>query len=665
MCKKTLSILLALCLLLSAGGAASASYERMSVSSRCVEFIKGYEGFSSEAYEFGGSWYIGYGSLCGRDDYPYGISEEEATELLTDKLENFAGYVNQFLRSCDAGVTQAQFDALCSMTYNFGPAWLDVENRLPSYIANGIESYSDTDIVNAFAAWCHIGGQVNDNLLRRRLAEAELFLYGDYSGDVSDWCRLILDANGGEVESDVLCFPAGESYGVLPQAVREGYTLAGWESEDGGFLSESDAAFSQKVTACWVEGGQLMDVSPSDWYYSYVSELSSRGIIRGYEDGSFRPGSDVTFAEALKLILLAAGYSEKEPAEDEHWAGGYVSFAEKKDYIDESYSLFLDQPISRNEIADLCAAALELDTDLWGSPFDDSDRGSVIALYEAGIVEGSIENGMRLFRGGDSISRAEISAIVWRIYEYVKRNYIIFNEYRIPINFDLRRNPYDSSAFYAQDSRVYYDDSGYDVQYGIDVSFYQNDIDWEAVSRDGIDFAIIRAGYRGCSEGSLNEDVRFREYMDGALSNGLDVGLYFFSQAVSPEEAVEEAEYLLQLIEDYGYDISYPIAFDWEPLNYSYSRTRDFDYSILTDCAIAFCETIADAGYTPMVYYNPSFAYLRYDISRLDGYFTWLAHYTENTDYYYDFHIWQYGSSGQVNGIAGRVDMNISFYRFG
>lgn len=664
--KKILSLILALSLLLSLGITASASYSKRSVSDECVDFIKGYEGFASEQYEFGGSWYIGYGSSCYDGEYPYGITDDEATELLKSRLEGFAGYVNQFLRQYDIGVTQQQFDALCSMTYNFGPAWLNTENRLPSYLVNGIGNYTEQEIVNAFAAWCHIGTQVNDNLLRRRLGEAELFLYGDYSGSVSDWCILILDPGEGQVESDVWCCRVGEDYGTLPTAVLEGYTLAGWETAGGDFLSVNDKAESQKVTACWVDENQLMDISGDTWYYNYVSELSSRGVINGYEDGTFRPDNEVTYAQALKLIMLAAGFSEQEPLEEEgsHWASGYLKFAVAQGYVNEGVGEIFDQPITRDEIADLCAAALELGSeDVTNDLFDDSDRTSVLALNAVGIVEGSFENGRRLFKGGDYITRAEISAIIWRTYSYVREHYIIFNGYRIPINYDLRANPYDSELFYTQHGRVYYDDPNYDVQYGIDVSYYQKDIDWEAVADDGIDFAIIRVGYRGCSEGTLNEDVRFREYIEGAINAGLDVGVYFFSQAINEEEAIEEAEFLLSLVEDY--DINYPVAYDWEPLNYSYSRTLNFDYSVLTDCAIAFCDTVAQAGYMPMVYYNPSFAYLRYDLTRLENYIGWMANYTEKTDYYYDFHMWQYGSSGDVDGIEGRVDMNISFYDFG
>ncbi len=680
--KRIISCLLTLVLTLALCPAARASYEPLDAGEGCEEYIMAHEGFSEHVYSDGTGWYIGYGVACGKDDYPDGISEEEARELLREKLTVFSQSVNAFLQRYDVEVEQWQFDALCCMTYNFGPSWLNVSNRLPAYLAKGIENYSDQQIVSAFAAWCHVGGKVNEGLLKRRIMEANMFLYDDYSCDISNWCWLILDAAGGQVESDVVCYPTGESYGALPAAERAGCVLTSWVWQDGTELLSDDTVLrSGTVRAVWSDeavdlpGGETdkpsapeteglySDVDEGAWYYSYVSELSARGVISGFEDGSFRPGESVSFGQALKLVLLAAGYKEQSADEDQHWAAGYLEFAEKKGFVEEGVIDDLDAVISRDEIADMAAAALELDDEgVSRDTFADTSRSSVLALYSQGIVEGSIENGERLFKGRDDITRAELSAIIWRIADYVDRTLILFFDYRIPINYDLEFNPYDSESFYTEDGRVYYDDDGYDVRYGIDVSFYQKDIDWQAVAADGIDFAIIRAGYRGCSEGELFTDERFYEYIDGALEAGIDVGLYFFSQAVTPEEAVQEAEYLLSLAE--GYDITFPIAFDWEPLNYSYSRTKNYDYSVLTDCAIAFCDTIETAGYQSMIYFNPSFAYLKYDLTKITDRTVWLAHYTENTNYKYNFHMWQYGSSGSVDGIAGRVDMDIAFVDF-
>lgn len=665
--KRILCALLVLALALGVGPAAMGEYENMDASIRCVKFIESMEGFAEKPYTDGTGWYIGYGVACKEGEYAGGISREQAEQLLTDVLADCAEAVNAYLRGCGAQLDQGQFDALCSMTYNFGGSWLDESNRLPRYISRGIEHYSEQQIVGALAAWCHVGGEVNENLLRRRLAEAQMFINGDYSGDDGGWSCLILDPGEGSVDSDVFCFESGKSFGALPTATREGYDLAGWKTEDGRVLDPGDKVQkSLRVSAVWEALEPFPDVAEGDWFHHYVTQLARLGVVEGFDDGKFYPARNVTCGQALKLITRAVGYSEKAAPEEGHWAENYRKFAVSKKFIGEDDMTDLDAAISRDEIADLAAAALGLDTkDTGGSPFADSKRGSVLALYRAGIVTGSEEKGKTVFKGRDSITRAEISAIVCRISDYTDGKLIIFSDYLVPVRQELEPNPYDRELFYTEDNRVCYDDLRYDVQYGIDVSYYQKDIDWQAVANDGIDFAIIRVGYRGCSEGTLNEDERFWEYIEGAQAAGLDVGLYIFSQAVNAAEAREEAEYVLERIGDC--EITYPIAFDWEPLNYSGSRSKDFNYSVLTDCALAFCEVIEDAGYTPMVYLNPSFAYLRYDISRLMNAekIIWLAHYTQKTNYLYDFQIWQYGSSGSVDGIAGRVDMDIAFVNYG
>lgn len=665
--KRILCALLVLALALGVGPAAMGKYDAMDASTRCVEFIESMEGFAEKPYTDGTGWYIGYGVACRQGEYSGGISRDEAEELLKGVLDECAEAVNAYLRKCGAQLNQGQFDALCSMTYNFGGSWLDESNRLPRYISRGIEHYSDRQIVNAFAAWCHAGGEVNENLLRRRIAEARMFLEGDYSGEPGGWCWLVLNPGEGSVESDIFCFESGKSYGELPTAVREGYDFAGWETGDGRVLDGGDKVKGNlRVSAVWEQPELFPDVSERDWFCPYVTQLARLGVVQGFGDGTFRPAEVVTNGQALKLITRAVGYSEKAAPEKGHWAENYRKFAVSKKFIGENDMEDLDAPISRDAIADLAAAALGLDTrDTSGSPFTDSRRGSVIALAKAGIVNGSTENGRLVYKGSSSITRAEISAVVCRISDYTDGKFIVFSDYLVPIRHELASNPYDRDLFYTENNRVRYDDLRYDVQYGIDVSYYQKDIDWEAVAADGIDFVIIRVGYRGSNAGTLNEDERFWEYIEGAEAAGLDVGLYIFSQAVNAAEAREEAEFVLERIGDY--EITYPIAFDWEPLNYSGSRSLNFNYSVLTDCALAFCEVIENAGYTPMVYLNPSFAYLRYDISRLMNAekIIWLAHYTNRSNYLYDFQIWQYGSSGSVDGIAGRVDMDVAFVNYG
>lgn len=681
--KRLFSALLVFVLLLGICPAA-AGYSESEPSDECIEFIKAHESFMSEAYRDGDYWYIGYGTQCEEDEYPDGIDEETADELLREKMTGFTDYINSFLKRYDVEVTQGQFDALASMTYSLGTGWMSTENRLPGYLATGIDNYTDREIMDAFVTWCHIGRTASEGLLRRRITEAKMFLYDDYDTEVSDWKWVIFDLDGGTMLSDVAAFPTGERYSGLPTPEKNGYDFIGWETSGGEVLGEDDRVRENlRVKAVWQReetaeepdtepeapsvpeapsAGVFSDVSQGQWFESYVTSLASRGVISGYPDGTFRPQSGVTLGEGLKLILLAAGYPEKEPLAGGHWASGYLKFAEDQGFTAKGSITDLDRKMTRFEMASLVARALPLPSAGTQSPFADTTSADAAALYAAGIAEGSLEGGSRLFKGNDGITRAEISAIVYRVLGYVDENIILFSGHRIPVDKSLEQNPYDGGDFRSSGGRVYYDSDEYDVQYGIDVSFYQNDIDWNAVASDGIDFAIIRGGYRGCSEGEMFEDTRFREYIEGAKGAGLDVGLYFFSQAINEEEAREEARFLIALADEYGVD--YPLIFDWEPLSYSYSRTNNFDYSRLTKIAVAFCETIEDAGYVPMVYLNPSFAYLRYDLRGLDGIDIWLAHYTETTNYRYDFKMWQYGSSGSVSGIAGRVDMDIAFKNY-
>ena len=224
-------------------------------------------------------------------------------------------------------------------------------------------------------------------------------------------------------------------------------------------------------------------------------------------------------------------------------------------------------------------------------------------------------------------------------------------------------NEYDSQAFGVTDGFLTY---GAGVsQVGVDVSSHQGEIDWQQVAAAGVDFAMIRAGYRGYTEGGLFEDERYRANMEGALNAGLDVGVYFFSQAVSEEEAEEEAEFLLTLLE--GYDVVYPVVFDWERQEKENSRTRETDGDTMTACTIAFCRAIEEAGYLPMVYFSPSKGYGELDLEQLMEWPFWLAHYTADwqpTSFRYHFHIWQYSNEGRVPGISGKVDLNLCLTDF-
>lgn len=194
---------------------------------------------------------------------------------------------------------------------------------------------------------------------------------------------------------------------------------------------------------------------------------------------------------------------------------------------------------------------------------------------------------------------------------------------------------------------------------GIDVSAHQGEIDWSAVATDGVEFAMLRIGARGYTEGKLLPDQKFEANYAGASEQGLDVGVYFFSQAVSKEEALEEADYVLALLN--GRELQMPIVFDWEEVDFAEARTDAVDTETVTDAALAFCRRIEEAGYDSMVYCNGMVGYLRYDLARMQKLPLWYADYGSWPGFAYEFELWQYSQTGKVNGIAGNVDLNLRF----
>ena len=222
-------------------------------------------------------------------------------------------------------------------------------------------------------------------------------------------------------------------------------------------------------------------------------------------------------------------------------------------------------------------------------------------------------------------------------------------------------NPRTAAEFYTPDAGdlVSYTGEQFTARQGVDVSFFQEEIDWQAVAADGIDFAMIRAGYRGYTDGYINMDQRFPENVQGALDAGLDVGLYFFSQATTEREALEEAEWLLEAARKYN--VTLPLVFDWETIGESPARTDGIPGQTVTALARVFCDEIAEAGYTPGVYFNRWQGCYEIDLGQLQDAALWLTADDVADDWYYDHSIWQYTYNGSVQGIEGPVDRDLQF----
>lgn len=257
-----------------------------------------------------------------------------------------------------------------------------------------------------------------------------------------------------------------------------------------------------------------------------------------------------------------------------------------------------------------------------------------------------------------------------RIEEKDGTDYFVFqdvkeNSYRSELLDSVPKNTYDLDCLTTDEAtgfKQYNDEeNGITSRMGIDVSEFQGeDIDWKQVKDSGIEFVIIRAGYRAYGEtGELVQDAMFEQNIEGALEAGLDVGVYFFSQAVTPGEAVEEAEFVLDLIRPY--EITGPVVYDTEEIKGDTARTDDNTRQEFTNYCKVFCDTVEHAGYDSMIYANMKWMAFTLDMEELTDYDFWYADYHELPQNPYYYTIWQYSETGEVPGINANVDLNIWF----
>jgi len=230
----------------------------------------------------------------------------------------------------------------------------------------------------------------------------------------------------------------------------------------------------------------------------------------------------------------------------------------------------------------------------------------------------------------------------------------------IEINYypDAKMNSY-KDEYWGYDDYGYktYTEPGHSYMVGVDLSGYVTDVDWAAVKATGVDYVIIRLGYRGYGTGVLVLDDMFDSHIRGALGAGLKVSVYFFSQALNEEEAIEEANFCLGYIS--AYEISMPVYFDTEKIKNDTARTDDMTKDDYTKACVAFCETIKAAGYTPGVYANQVWFTSMLDLKQVEDYNIWFAKYREVPDYPYKFDCWQYSESGIIEGVDGAIDLNV------
>lgn len=239
------------------------------------------------------------------------------------------------------------------------------------------------------------------------------------------------------------------------------------------------------------------------------------------------------------------------------------------------------------------------------------------------------------------------------ILDSLEKNNFILENFSYPVK-NEETGEWEGEASYKIEEGIY-------AKRGIDVSTFQGDIDWEKVKNDGIEYAIIRLGFRGYESGKIVLDSKYEENIEGSLAAGLDTGVYFFTEALTEKEAIEEADFVIENLE--GYKINMPVVIDVEESAApDKTRTKDLTAEQRTKNVIAFCNRIKDAGYEVMIYGNLKSFMLMMDIEQLEGYDKWFAYYRYPFHFPYKIRMWQYTSWEKVNGIKGGVDVNLMFY---
>lgn len=226
----------------------------------------------------------------------------------------------------------------------------------------------------------------------------------------------------------------------------------------------------------------------------------------------------------------------------------------------------------------------------------------------------------------------------------------------------LAKNTLDFTRMEDNGGLKRYMENGRKISYvGVDISKHTGKIYFPGLKAAGIDYVMIRLGSRGYSSGQIALDENFKENIDGALEAGLDVGIYFYSQAISQDEAVQEANFVVQNLEPYRGKVKYPVAFNMGFVSNDKSRVEGLSREEKTNVTISFAEAVKAAGYVPMVYGDKEWLIKEVDLAKLQDYDIWLSQEEDIPDYPYRYAMWQYDTDGILNGIDGGADLNICF----
>lgn len=226
----------------------------------------------------------------------------------------------------------------------------------------------------------------------------------------------------------------------------------------------------------------------------------------------------------------------------------------------------------------------------------------------------------------------------------------------------LAKNTYDFTKLEEKAGIRRYLQNGKDISYvGVDLSKHNGTVNFDSMKAAGVDYVMIRLGSRGYSTGQIALDEKFTENIQGAVAAGLDVGVYFSSQAVSQEEAIQEANFVVQNLEPYKANVKYPLAFDMEFVSNDKARIEGLSREDKTTIAATFLEGVKAAGYVPMIYGDKEWLLKEIDLTKLQNFDVWLSQESDMPDYPYQFAMWQYSTEGVLNGVTGKANLNISF----
>ena len=388
----------------------------------------------------------------------------------------------------------------------------------------------------------------------------------------------------------------------------------------------------------------------SGYALPYLAEMSARGYITDSSDGYFRPTDAITRAEIVTIL---------------------DNMIEALVQTNVTYSQDVEGTVMVNSAEGAALRDMTIAGDLIVAP---GVSGPV--TLENVTVQGAVRN----FSGAeilDLTNRPQKPETIQPGDVYTPSEttgeYLTYSNQQIPVYAGVERNRFAQGDFEwdpDHPGRLIYTGRDYRTRFGIDVSAYQNrasannTIDWEAAKADGVEFAMVRIGLRGYGSGSIMEDAFYAQNIDGAMAAGIETGVYFFAQAITVEEAIEEADFVINLLKNH--EIDGPVAYDWEMHDSSY-RVYGTSPEMATACAIAFCQRIEEAGYDAMVYAGQYVSYIKYDQGALEPYLSWYPEYKSASSellyptLYYQMDYWQYSSSCTVAGIGGNVDVNLQF----